>query len=133
MNHNFRHPWFKAPGLISEFPKLITSPLKELQNLTSMGEVPNIKHSDTPVSPLSPLHETTYHFASLIPEFQPIVVKSPDSMQFPPLINLDLNQTSSTQKFVVQNLNFGRPNNCVVEEIFPESTSSEPSEYVWAS
>ena len=92
MTHNFRHPWSKAPGLGSEFLKPIVSHLKDLQNLTFMGEVPNIKHSDTPVSPLSPLHEKEDHFTSLIPEFQPIIVKCSDSTPLPPLTNLDLNQ-----------------------------------------
>ena len=54
MTHNFCHPWSKAPGLGSESPKPIATPLKELQNLTFTGDVPNRKHSDTPISPLSP-------------------------------------------------------------------------------
>ena len=118
MTHNFRHPWSKAPSIGSEFPKQIASPLKDLQNLNFMGDVPNHQHSDAHVSPLSPLPETNDKFATLIPEFQPIVVKSPESTQFLPLINLDLNRTSNTQKFVVQNPNLSPPNNCVVEEIF---------------
>ena len=49
MAHNFRYPWSKAPSLRSEFLKPIARPLKELQNLTFMGDVLNHKHSDTPI------------------------------------------------------------------------------------
>ena len=94
MTHNFCHHWSKAPGLGSEFLKPIARPLKELQNLTFMGDILNHKHSETPVSPLSPLHETLDSFSSLIHEFHPIVVKSPDSTTIQPLTNLDLNQTT---------------------------------------
>ena len=65
MTYNFRHPWSKVVGLRSELPKPIASPLKGLQNLTFMGDVPNHKHSDTPVSSLLPLPETSGKFLFL--------------------------------------------------------------------
>lgn len=59
----------KAPGLGSEFLKPIALPLKELQNLTFIGDIPNQTHFDTPVSPLSSLQKTSDEYQSLIPEF----------------------------------------------------------------
>ena len=58
MTHNFHHPWSKAQGLGSKFLKPVVHPLKELQNVTFMGDVPNHTNSDTPVSPLFSQHET---------------------------------------------------------------------------
>ena len=49
MTHNFCHPWSKAHGLEIEFPKLVASPLKEIQNLTFMGDILNHTYSDTQI------------------------------------------------------------------------------------
>ena len=103
-----------------------------------MVDISNHKHSDIPVSPLSPLHETLDNFSSLIPEFQP-VVKCPDSTPLLPLITLDLNQTSkfspNVPNTVVHIPNHSPPNNCFVEEIIHDTTrpNSVKPNFVWAS
>ena len=71
---------------------------------------------------LLPLPETPGQFASLIHEFQPIIVKCPDSTYFPPLTKLDLNRTSEPYSSIpnpnIQNSNHSPPNSCLVEDIF---------------
>mgnify|MGYP001599621588 CR=1 FL=1 len=59
MTHNSLHPWSKALGIRIEFLKPIACPLKELQNLTFMGDILNHTYSDTPVTTLSSLHDTS--------------------------------------------------------------------------
>ncbi|XP_052627519.1 uncharacterized protein LOC128134118 [Lactuca sativa] len=102
-----------------------------------MGEVPNIKNSNSPVSPLSPLQEDKISFESVIPEFQPIVVKCPDSTPFSPLINLDLNRTTEYHHILSNFVDHvpirNHVNNYVIEEIIPETTEVNASEFLWAS
>lgn len=52
MTHNFLQPLSKSPGISLAFPKLVATPLKDLQNLTHMGDILNHTYSNTPFSPL---------------------------------------------------------------------------------
>ena len=94
---------------------------------------------DTPVSPFSSLHETLEKYQYLIPEFKPITITFPNSMQFPPLISLDLNHSlelpRSTSGTGVYIPNYVPLKNCVINEIIHKTCGhdSDQTNSFWAS